>query len=381
MNEKEVRELRRRFRADKGNFRNVFGCFVNDARKIISLFEQPLVGVASDEAERYLGLMKKTLSGSLDKNLYNLEFSAGQVLDSPEYQLLNGLLTSGLADEEQIKLFFQRIIDGLEIKGSYLILLARDVYPVPYRAKDGERLDDAADEEFMYLTCAVCPVKVTQPQLSYSSAENRFHSSAQGFIASAPALGFLFPAFDGRASNLYGALYYARNAAETHAELANALFHTELPMPAAAQKEQFEDILGVTLSDECSFDVLQSVHEELCNMIERHEESDAEEDLTVSKGELGGILKASGVSDEHIAAFEKQFDLTFGADAAIPPKNVVDRKSFEIRTPDATVKVNPERSDLVELSVIDNHKYILVRAEGGVTVNGVDANFTANKRQ
>ena len=37
-----------------------------------------------------------------------------------------------------------------------------------------------------------------------------------------------------------------------------------------------------------------------------------------------------------------------------------------------TIQVNPERSDLVETRIIDGVKYILIRAEEGVAVNGVN---------
>ena len=36
------------------------------------------------------------------------------------------------------------------------------------------------------------------------------------------------------------------------------------------------------------------------------------------------------------------------------------------------VKVNPERSDLIETRVIDGSRYILIRADEGVEVNGVN---------
>ena len=50
-------------------------------------------------------------------------------------------------------------------------------------------------------------------------------------------------------------------------------------------------------------------------------------------------------------------------------------KQLEVKTPDVTVKVNPDRSDLVKTEVIDGVKYILIRAEDGVEVNGVDINI------
>ena len=40
-----------------------------------------------------------------------------------------------------------------------------------------------------------------------------------------------------------------------------------------------------------------------------------------------------------------------------------------------TIKVNPERSDLVETRIIDGVKYILIRAEDNVELNGMSLNI------
>ena len=39
---------------------------------------------------------------------------------------------------------------------------------------------------------------------------------------------------------------------------------------------------------------------------------------------------------------------------------------------DVVIKVNPERADLVETRVIDGVKYIMIRADSGVELNGLN---------
>lgn len=72
-----------------------------------------------------------------------------------------------------------------------------------------------------------------------------------------------------------------------------------------------------------------------------------------------------------MTAFDEKYDTEFGVDTEISPRNIIDTKQFEVCTPDVTIRVNPERSDLVETRIIDGTKYILIRAEEGVEVNGV----------
>ena len=50
-------------------------------------------------------------------------------------------------------------------------------------------------------------------------------------------------------------------------------------------------------------------------------------------------------------------------------------REFEVRTPNVVIKVDPDHSDLVETRVINGSKYILIRAESSVEVNGVSVNI------
>ena len=79
-----------------------------------------------------------------------------------------------------------------------------------------------------------------------------------------------------------------------------------------------------------------------------------------------------GVEENRVEAFGQRFEEDFGPEAALPPKNLVDTKHLELRCPDVTIQVNPERGDLVETRIIDGVRYILIRAEEGVEVNGVE---------
>ena len=84
------------------------------------------------------------------------------------------------------------------------------------------------------------------------------------------------------------------------------------------------------------------------------------------------MLQSCGVEETRITAFEEKYDAQFGADTEICPQNIMDTKQLEVKTADVTIKVNPERSDLVKTRIIDGTKYILIRADDNVEVNGVN---------
>ena len=54
MTEKEVAELRRRFKAEKSNITRVKGCYVNTSREIVCTFDQSVVMLGQEEGEMLL---------------------------------------------------------------------------------------------------------------------------------------------------------------------------------------------------------------------------------------------------------------------------------------------------------------------------------------
>lgn len=370
MNEKEIAEIRRRFRPDKSNITRVRGCYVNEKREIVSAFNQSLHLMPQEESEALLGILKKNLSGTLGKNLIDIEFGTRQVVEGEEHKLLMALKNSALDDEEVVQTFYDRVIEALDLDENYLILLAYDKYDVPSYTKDGDRQNDSFDI-FSYFVCGICPVKMTKPALGYYAPENMFRNISPDWVVSPPELGFMFPAFDDRSTNIYNAVYYTRSIAENHAGFIDAVFKTDVPMPAAEQKETFEAILSDSVAEGCSLQVVQTVQEQLSELIAEHKAAKIREPLVVSKQTVKDVLTSCGVSDTQVAAFEARYDEAFGADKTLSPRNIVDTRQLELRLPEVTVRVSPGCGDLLETRIIDGKKYLLIRAEQGVEVNGV----------
>lgn len=376
MNQKEIGELRRRFRPDKCAVSRIYGCYVNGNKEVVSYLDESLGTMAPEEMEQYLGLLKKTLSGTPGKNLIDIVFSTEQVMDSDEHRLLSALRDSGLKDGEVRQAFYQKVIDALDMDGgNYLILLAHDAYDVPYRGRDGEDQAEASDQVFSYILCCICPVKNGKAELGYCPGENEFHNCAPCQIVSPPELGFLFPAFDDRTANIYNALSYTRKADQLHQEFLDAVFHTEPPMSAGEQREAFQAALSQALEGSCSLEVVQSLHEQLTQRIEEHKERKDPEPLALSAREVGTILQSCGAQEGQVAAFCEKCAEQFGAGAALSPANLIDSKRFEVKTSDVTISLPPEQSYLVETRVIDGKKYLLIPAGQGLEVNGLPVDW------
>lgn len=372
MIDKEISEVRRHLRRDRSNITHIYGCYVNDNKEIISEFKQSVGMMPENESDKYFALLRRSLSGSLGKNLIDITFKTSQVADSPEHKLLMALRESRLEDEEKRLEFYQKIIDTVVLEGNYLILLGCDSYDVPFKSKDDSFQKDSSEEVYRFLLCCICPVKQTKADLHYIPEEKVFHDGAMNQMVSAPVLGFLFPAFDNRSTNIYNALYYTHDTKGAQDALIEAIFNTPVPQPAAEQKKSFEALLTTSLGDECSLDVVQTVHDQICQRIELHKESKVPEPLLISKEDVKEVLSSCGVSEEHVAKFSVDYDEVFGFEADLHPKNIIDNKHFELKTPDVVIKVDPARSDLIETRVIGGVKYIMICADEEVEVNGVN---------
>ena len=86
---------------------------------------------------------------------------------------------------------------------------------------------------------------------------------------------------------------------------------------------------------------------------------------------ITAIFRAAAEED-----FSQRYDEEFGENVSLSPRNIVNTKQIEVKTPDVTVHVNGERSDLVETRIIDGKRYLLICVEDGVEVDGVNIHIS-----
>ncbi len=368
MNEKDLREIRRRFRPDKSNIPSIVGCFVNANGEIISKINQSILMSETDESEALLSVMKKTLSGSLGTNLIDIEFSTKNVLESEEHKLLMSLKESKLSDTGALERFYGKVTEAIHYDGSYVILLACDTYDVYTK---GEDEDSGSSTVFTYIICSICPLKDTASGLCFRESDRLFHQIAANAVLGNPSLGFMFPAFDERQANIYHTLFYTRDLGNTYPDFISNIFGKEAPLPPKEQKLSFDSCMSAALGNECSYETVRSVYAQIGEIIEEHKESRDPTPLTLTKSTIATIVSNCGIDERSVDALGEKIDEHFGKNAEITPKNILTKGSMEIKLPDISVKVKPGKQDLVSTQIIDGKKYVMIEADGEVEVNGI----------
>ena len=370
MNKKEVAEIRRQYVPERCTISRICGCYVDGEKNIKTTMKEAFLSLPEDDAFKYFTIFKKTLSGTVGRNLVNLDFPLEEEHEGGHQEFLLKLRNSKLKDDALVEEFYNQIIDTFPFGENYYIILIHVAYDVPGKATDGTEMYDASDNVFEYLLCSLCPVHLSKPGLGYNEAKNCIENRIQDWIVDQPMKGFLFPAFNDRYTDIHSMLYYTKNATDLQEDFLKNMFGcTRIPLDADSQKETFNCLIADTLGTDCDYSVVKNIHEILNEKIE--EFKDSPEPLELGKQDVRRLFEDSGVPDSRMEDFDQCYDEEVGEQTTFLATNIASSRKFNIETPDVVVKVNPEAADLVETRIIDGRQCLVIAINEHVEVNGI----------
>lgn len=369
MNKKEVLEIRKQFTPENCTITRICGCYVDHEKEKKLEFKKAFLSMQEEEAFKYFDIFRQSLSGTVGKNLINMEFPLEQELPCGTQEALLKLRNSKLEDEMLVEEFYDKVIENYIYPENYYIILIHAAYDIPGKASDATQMFDASDEVYEYVLCSICPVNLSKAGLSYNAEKNDIEDRIRDWIVEAPAKAFLFPAFQDRSSDIHNVLYYSKKPEELQPDFISNVLGSTIPLTAKDQKETFHAVISDTLGEACNYEVIRNIHDNLNEMIEEHK--DAPEPLELSKPDVKRLLQKSGVKDECMDNFDEEYEQIVGEKNTLLASNIANAKTFELTTPDVIVKVNPERSDLVETKTIDGRKCLVIPIDDHLEVNGI----------
>lgn len=376
MNKKEIAEIKKQFTQEKCTITRICGCYVDGEKNKKTELKEAFLSLPEEEIFKYFNIFRKALSGSIGRNLLNMEFPLEAEEQGGAQEFLLRLKGTALKDDALLEEFYDKVIEHYYSVENYLILLIHAVYDVPGKAADGEEMFDASDEVYEYILCCICPVTLSKPGLAYDEENNTFRNRTLDRVVDMPDIGFLFPAFNDRGADIHSLLYYAAKPEELRFDFVEPVLGCEPPMSAGGQKETFQTLVEETLGEECEYEVVKNIHEKLNEMIE--EKKDEPEPVVLDKAEVKRLLEYSGVEEERLSDFDERYDAAAGERAQLVASNLANTKQFEIKTPDVIVKVNPERTDLVQTRLIDGRQCLVIELNNEVEVNGISVRMAGN---
>ena len=370
MNKKEVLEIRKQFTPANCAITRIAGCYVDHEKNKKMESKSAFLSLPEEEAFKYFDIFKKTLSGTMGKNMLNMEFPIDQEMPGGTQEFLMKLKASKLEDDMLLEEFYDKVIATYEYAENYYIILIHAMYDVPGRSSDNMEMFDASDEVYEYLVCSICPVSLSKAGLSYNAESNCIQDRIRDWVVDMPDKGFLFPAFNDRSTDIHGVLYYTKKSEDLQPELIEQLLGARMPMSANTQKETFQMLIEDTLGEDGDYETIRNIHDTLNDMIEEHKEEP--EPLQLDKTDVRKVFEKSGVSSEKMECFDQNYEETAGEKTSLLATNITETKKFQIETPDIVIKVNPERADLIETRVIDGRQCLVIAVDDHIEVNGVN---------
>ena len=379
MNKKEILEIRKQFTPANCAITRICGCYVDHEKTKKMESKDAFLSLPEEEAFKYFDIFKKTLSGTVGKNMLNLEFPLDAEMPGGTQEFLLKLRDSKLEDDMLLEEFYDKVIATYDYAENYYIILIHAMYDIPGKSSDGLEMFDASDEVYEYLLMSICPVSLSRAGLSYNAEDNRIQDRIRDWIVDVPSKGFLFPAFNDRSTDLHSVLYYTKKSEDLQPEMIDQLLGAKMPMSADTQKETFQMIIEDTLGEEGDYETVRNIHETLNDLIEEHKEEP--EPLALDKTEIKKIFEQSGVDAEKMESFDRNFEENAGEKASLLASNIAETRKFNIATPDVVIRVNPDRADLVETRIIDGRQCLVIPVDDHIEVNGISVRTIQPDRQ
>lgn len=207
MQKKEINEIRRIIRPSESRLDRIYNFYFNGEKKLI--FEDDFAYDLLSEREKdlYHEIFKKALSGSLEKNLINLEFE--EDFDTNESQSLFYRIALN-NDKKDIAKLVEKIRDTYKTDNNFAIIIGHGRYDVVEKGKD-KNLMDESEETYSFFLMAISETKIPKGNLIYDQEEKKFTENIKKSIVKTPMIGLLYPSFTDRQSNVNECLYYVKD--------------------------------------------------------------------------------------------------------------------------------------------------------------------------
>lgn len=375
MVQKEIAEIKKILTNTDCCIHKLAGCYIDANKEMHIIPHGKFLVLPEDEQHKYFDLIKKGLSGRLGKNLVNLEFNkeAGKTVHNRD--TLMELLDSELKDETLLEKYFESIKASYDYVDNYYIMVLYGIYDVPGQTTDGIGMDDASDVVYKFNLTLICPMKPSKAGLIYNPVDNSLENAMRNMMVEPPMHGFLFPAFNDRATDIHSVLYYTKKPSELNDGLLDDVLGCVVPATAGQQNEMF--INAIEAVDEMTFDKAKAIYS---NIREREIElKDAPEENVVDKNDTARILEESGFEEEEIATFKKNFDEQTEVNGKVLLSNVFEGSNkLKIKSGKTEVSLPMEFTDYVEVRKIDGKNCIVIEINDELMVNGVKVNRFEN---
>lgn len=369
MDKKGIAEIKKCLKKEDCRIDRMVSCFLNEEGEIISRFSDSFYALEDKELFKYCELFKQSLSGKIGRNLYTLAFPLEEEAEGGKQNTLYKLLQSELKDEALYNAFFESLRQDYPIPGKHLLLLAHGVYDIPSKTSDGLTLEDASEQVYSFILFALCPVSLLKEGLCFDKQSDSFVSRSEDFVVQKPEISFLYPAFHDRSSDIHELLYRCKKREDSLDTLPEVLFGTSLPMGEKQQKNCFSKLVEEILQEDCTFENVRLLQEELAEL--QNKENEEEREQSLPKNQVKALLEKAGASEEQLLNFSSLYDEELGdKNEKLFLENLADN-TLRLDSENLHLRIKNEVSAILESRIIDGKEYLLLPISDNLECNGI----------
>ena len=371
MNKKEINEIKKNFNKDSGLFtiNRVVMAFVDGENNIRCTVNKGFHELEPDKAEVITETLKKSLSGTLGKNLNEYPFPNESYEEGGAQHILYDAIKTKFADEEITTAFLNRIASNYAPGTAYAIIAGICTYTVIRRAKDDTKTDDDFEHTFMVTAC--CPSQTGDDGLYYDSEQVNISKKLNNemIISKAPQDGFFYPVFSDRQTDINYVMYYTKSPKKPNLSMVEDVLDCTFQYTADGEKERFHAVLTAVCGEELDYTVISTVNEIIEDVIAQNKNET--EPPVVDAPRLKSILSEAGISEERIKAIDETYEQIVG-EGQLRASNLVETK-MTLAASAITVNVGKDATDKVRTSVIGGRKCLVIDLDDpNLTINGID---------
>ncbi len=359
MNKKEIAEIHKQFSPDRSPITRICGCYVDGHKNKLSCTKDAFMTLPEEETYKYLNIFKKTLSGKINNNLLNMEYTLEQELKEECHAQLLKLRESSLMDDEILDKFYDRVIENYDSQEAYYIVLVYGVY---------DTFADSEDE-YEFILCSICPAKLSKDGLIYDNSKKCVESRKCELMIDAPMHGFLFPAFNDRKSDIHGCLYCCKKNDGMQENFVKNVLGCDMEVSLDEQRETFKGLIEEITGNSRTMSDILTIYQTLEETINSYES--AGEPLLMNKQNMKELLEDSLGEKLCEESFEKAWDSYLGKDGFIPAENISKGKTIVINCGDSEIKTISLVSGAIRMGRIDDIPYVMIPTDGTLEVNGI----------
>ena len=374
MIKQEFSELRRALGYERLVIRRIFHMYVSNENEVIWQAEDDFQVLDEERQNRIRDILKELLSTSVTVKTHPTEVEQ----NVPLYRVLTGGAEADSAEDpffgaeantpeesiletdsllpRSIEELQKEVLEGYTHTDPYYALAAELIYDVPGKAEDKQEMFDASDETYTAFLAGICPAKLSPAALGYS--DEAVAQLERRWEIYKPIVGFLYPAFRDRSTDLSEAVFYTKTPREE--PVLYRIFSVREEDIPETKNEKKENLAELLSEAELSIEEAAAVTESIQEMAEENPES------TLGRQEIIHILQENTQADTE--AMTESYEEVIRQEI---PVTVAAEKKIKIKTESCEVSIQTDHAELIREEILDGVRYICVPADGAVTVNGI----------